>query len=59
MRRLLGGRRRRCWGDAASRREEYHRLPAYIDELPEANPGSHLKLNYLDPDTGAFRSLFF
>jgi hypothetical protein len=43
--------------DTTSQREEYHRLPAYIDELREANPGAHLKLN-LDPDTGAFRSLF-
>jgi hypothetical protein len=43
--------------DTTSQREEYHRLPAYIDELQEANPGAHLKLN-LDPDTGAFRSLF-
>jgi hypothetical protein len=33
---------------------KYHGLPAYIDE---ANPGARLKLN-LDPDTGAFRSLF-
>jgi hypothetical protein len=39
-----------------SQRVEYHRLPAYIDELRAANP-AHLKLN-LDPDTGAFRSLF-
>jgi hypothetical protein len=43
--------------DTTSQREEYHRLPAYIDELQDANPGAHLKLN-LDPDTGAFRSLF-
>jgi hypothetical protein len=43
--------------DTTSQREEYHRLPAYIDELREANPGAHLKLN-LDPDTGAIRSLF-
>jgi hypothetical protein len=43
--------------DTTSQREEYHRLLAYIDELREASPGAHLKLN-LDPDTGAFRSLF-
>jgi hypothetical protein len=43
--------------DTTSQREEYHRLPAYIDELQEANPGTHLKLN-LDPDTGAFLSMF-
>jgi len=41
--------------DTTSQREEYYRLPAYIDELRGANPGAHLKLN---PDTGTLRSLF-
>jgi hypothetical protein len=40
-----------------SQREEYHRIPTYIDELQEANPGVHFKLN-LNPNTNAFRSLF-
>jgi len=31
--------------DTTSQREEYHRLPAYINELGKANPSAHLKLN--------------
>jgi hypothetical protein len=31
--------------DTTSQREESQRLPAYIDELREANPVAHLKLN--------------